>query len=120
MEQLVKTRLKEADDYLQKAKEELCKPEEDVVPFSVYQSAFRSTMNCLSSYLLEHDELLPDAPTVEVLLDNCRKVNSKFNDLDLTSMYNPTEKDEDVWMSVAAAEKFLALAEKTRKMVTQA
>lgn len=119
MEQQIKTRLSEADDYLQKAKDELCKPEEDVVPFSVYQNAYHAIMNCLSSYLLDNDELIPDSPTVEVLLRNCRKLDSRFNDLHLSPLFHPTEESEDVWMNIDVAKDFLDLALETCQMVNQ-
>ena len=118
MDSQVQTKFKHAEEYLVKAKNELFKPEEDVVPYSVCQSAYRSIVHNLSGFLLQHNKYLPEEIKVQPLLESCRALDSKFNDLHLAPLYHPKES-EDVWMNLDAAQDFLSMAEKTRQLVKQ-
>jgi hypothetical protein len=117
MDPQVKIKLKQAEDYLSKAKNEFFKPEEDVVPYGVCQSAYRSVIHHLTGFLLHREKSLPDEIKVEQLLKSCRDLDVKFHDLHLVPMYNPTQS-EDVWMNMDAAHDYLNMAEKTRQLVT--
>lgn len=116
MDQAVKTRIDEAEDLFYKAKEELCRPAEDVVPYSVCQSAYNSVVSYLSGVLINHNIEVPQPVKVEELLKRCRALNEKYMDLHLGPMYDP-KKSEDVWMNMDTAKDYLKMAEKTRQMI---
>ncbi len=116
MDHQVKVKFDEAEGLLEKAKEELCKPEEDVVPYVICKSAYLSVMDYLSSFLLYHESKLPQEPTMEELLKNCRDMDGRFKDLHLSPLYNPTQT-EHAWMNMDAAKDFLDMAERTREIV---
>jgi len=116
MDQQVKAKLDQAEQLFYKAKDELCKPEEDVVPYSVCQSSYHSAVNYLSGFLLKRGNMVSESITLEDLLKQCREIDPKFQDLHLTPFYYPAQS-EDVWMNMDTAHDFLAMAEKTRQMV---
>jgi len=116
MDHAVKTKIDVAEDLLDRAREELCKPEEDVVPYSVCQSAYNSVVSYLSGVLINHTIEVPEPVKVEELLKRCRALNAKYKDLHLEPMYDP-KKSEDVWMNLDTAKDYLKMAEKTRQMI---
>ena len=116
MEPPIKTALDRADELLSRANNELCKPEEDVVPYSICQSAYYAIVNYLGSFLLDNGLEFQESTSVPDLLKSCREIDDKFNELHLAPLYNPTQT-EDVWMNLDTANDYLAMAENTRKMV---
>ena len=116
MEPPIKLALDKADNLLSRANNELCKPEEDVVPYSICQSAYYAIVNYLGSFLLENGIEFQESDSVSDLIQKCRDVDGKFNDLHLAPLYNPTQT-EDVWMNLDAANDYIAMAENTRKFV---
>ena len=116
MDHQVTVKFNEAEGLLDKAKEELCKPEEDVVPYVICKSAYQSVLDYLTSYLLYHNNPMPENTSIEDLLKNCRDMDGRFKELHLSPLYNPTQT-EDVWMNIDAAKDFLTMAEKTRQIV---
>ncbi|MDX1627843.1 MAG: hypothetical protein R3345_04035 [Fulvivirga sp.] len=107
-----------AEDLYLKAKDELCKPEEDVVPYSVCRNAYYSITNYLGSYLSMNGVKLSESDSVEDLLNKCRTVDKRFNDLHLSPLYNPTET-EDVWMNLDTANDYIKMAESTRQIFSR-
>ncbi|MEP1096143.1 MAG: hypothetical protein ABJG78_13600 [Cyclobacteriaceae bacterium] len=118
MNQQVKARLEEADEHFNLAKEELCKPEEDVVPYKICQKSYYSVTNYLSGFILKNGETVQESASIEDLIKRCREIDGRFHELHLAPLYHPTET-EDVWMNLDAAHDFLAIAEKTRQMVIE-
>jgi len=116
MEQPIKLTFDKAEDFLSRAKEELCKPREDVVPYGVCQSAYYAIVNYLGSFLMDNGVEFQESANVADLLSSCREIDDKFKDLHLAPLYHPTQS-EDVWMNLDTANDFLAMAESTRKMV---
>jgi uncharacterized protein (UPF0332 family) len=116
MEQPIKLTLDKAEELLSRANNELCKPEEDVVPYSICQSAYYAIVNYLGSFLLDNGVEFQESSNVADLLRSCRAIDDKFNELHLAPLYNPTQI-EDVWMNLDTANDFLAMAENTRSMV---
>lgn len=116
MNRVVKSQIDEAERLFYQAKEELCKPEEDVVPYSVCQNAYKSVVSYLSSVLINHDIPIEEPIKVEKLLTNCRSLNPKYNNLHLSPMYHPFAT-EDIWMNLDMAKDYVAMAEKTRQMI---
>ena len=116
MDHKINVLLERADSYLNKAKEEFQKPEEDVVPYSICKNANEAILNYLSSFLLSNAREIPQSRSIKDLLLICREVESEFNNLHLSPFYNPAET-EDLWMNIDMASDFLTMAETTREMV---
>ncbi len=118
MDQEAKILLSVADDLFGKAQEELYKPEEDVVPFSVCQNSYYAITNYLNSFLASEGKSLPSSATLDELIKSCISLDTNFEHLHLVPIYNP-ENNKDLWMSVETAKKFLYAANRTRDMVIQ-
>lgn len=115
MDQKINSTLQQADLFLNNAQNELCKPEEDVVPYGIFKNAHNAIVNYLSAYLMRNGREVPASHTVEELLSFCREVNPQLKELHLAPFYHPTDT-EDVWMNLDAAHDFYKMAEKTREM----
>lgn len=111
-----KTTFDQAEEHFYAAKEELCRPEEDVVPYSVCRSSYQSIMHYLIAYLHKHQVIADESLELSEILESCRKIDPSFHKLNLSPLYHPLDS-EDIWMNIAIAESFAKLAEKTRKMV---
>lgn len=75
---------KEAIDQLNQAAEELFRPEEDLVTYSICQNAQFSIENFLKGYLLQNG-VKPDGYTsLNALLDECKAINKSFEKIDLS------------------------------------
>ena len=117
-DQEVKTIWEQADQLYHNAQQELFKPEEDVVNYAVCYGAFKAAYKYLYGYLLSNGVTLTDKPSLESLMEQCRKIEPRFRDLNLEKFYHATE-EEDVWMSVGTAQEFMDMASQTKKMVAQ-
>ncbi|TRX49856.1 hypothetical protein FNH22_26490 [Fulvivirga sp. M361] len=117
-DQKVNTTFDQADELFRIAQEELCKPEEDVVPYMVCRNAFKSVNKYLTAFLLKHGMDIHASMSLEVLLDACRQIDPAFNELNLNLLYSTGEK-EDVWMDMGTVNEYIALAKQTRQMVGQ-
>ena len=118
-EQKAQTALIQADELFKNAQEELTRPEEDVVPYSVCRNAFKSVNKYLSVYLLRHGIDIHASMSLDVLLNRCREIDPKFGDLNLDPLYS-TSEPEDVWMDMDTVKEFIDLASQTRSMVGKA
>lgn len=116
-DQKIKTMLDEAEDYMQIAREELFKPEEDVVHYMVCQNSLKAIKSYLAGYLLNHNIELNPNNSIEELLIECRNTDTKFDNLKLEFLFNAYEK-QDVWMNPEIAKKFIGLAEQTKSIVS--
>lgn len=106
----------EADEMLEMAKEELCRPAEDVVHYNVCKHAYKAIEKYMVGYLLSHDKEIHQNSHIKDLLNQCKMVDNKFNDLN----YDPVisaEDPEKLMMNLHTAQTFLNLAEKTRLAV---
>ena len=103
------------EDLLRVAQEELFRPEEDVVPYMVYQKAKLATCEFLIGYLT-HNGLDAISVDLEVLLNQCREINENFFGLNVEPL-TKVGKSEDVWVSLPAAKEFVAIAESSKSMV---
>ncbi|WP_420319034.1 HEPN domain-containing protein [Ekhidna sp.] len=118
MDSKINATLEIADSHLNNAQNGLCKPEEDVVPYSVCKNSHSAIINYLSAYLMRNGREIPKSHTVEELLSFCREVNPVFEELHLAPFYHPTDT-EDVWMNMDTANDFFKMAEKTKELVTK-
>lgn len=118
MDQKINSTLAQAEKHITEARNLLCKPEEDVVPYGVCKSAHQAIVNYLMAYLMRNGRDIPDTHTVENMLTYCREIDSKFNELHLAPFYHPTET-EDIWMNLDTATDFLKMAETTKSLVLE-
>ena len=112
------TILEEADDMLDMAKEELCRPEEDVVHYNVCKHAYKAIEKYMTGYLLQNGVHIQQSNHIKDVLNQCRALDSKFNQLN----YDPVisaEDPEKLMMNMHTAKTFIFLAEKTRDYVGQ-
>lgn len=103
------------EELLRIAQDELCRPEEDVVPYMVFQKARLATSEFLISFLTHYGiEVYSIDP--EVLLNQCREINNNFYELNIKPLIK-ADTEEDVWVSPQSAKDFVMIAENTRAMV---
>lgn len=111
--------INQADKLFHTAKEELARPEEDVVIYMVCHNAYISVHKYLVGYLLKHGLEVPASMSLESMLNHCRQIDARFNYLNLDKLYH-TEGKEDVWMDIQAVDHFISLAAQTRELVLSA
>jgi HEPN domain-containing protein len=74
----------EAIKKVNEANEELCRPEEDVVTYSVCKNAQFAIENYLRGFLLNNDVDPSSCNTIDSLYNECKTINKKFEEIDLT------------------------------------
>jgi len=92
MKEQAKKTLDIAVNKLKEANEELFRPEEDVVSYSVCKNSQFAIENYLKGYLLEQNIDPSNFTTIEMLFDECLKVNSKFKKIDLSDFQCKSHK----------------------------
>lgn len=101
-EQLIKEMFKQADSELYRARNELYKPAEDVVKYSVCvfaRSALYRFMNCLYIiYSKENNDQIKGSQTLEQMIGYCSVYNSQLKQIDFSNVHCKTRTDlaEDV------------------------
>jgi hypothetical protein len=117
-EEKVKTTLGQAEELFFSAKKELSRPNRDLVPYMVCRSAYKAIHKYLTGFLLSHGMDIHASTSLEILLDKCQEIDSKFNNLNLKPLYS-TKVNEDVWLDMVTVNKYIELASETRKLVAQ-
>jgi HEPN domain-containing protein len=84
MENKAKILFDEALMKLGEANEELCRPEEDVVTFLVCKNSQIAIENYLKGYLFQNGIDANNFETIDALYKECLKVNSKFENINLS------------------------------------
>ena len=74
----------EAIEKLHEANEELFRPEEDIVTYSVCKNAQYAIENYLKGFLLQSGIDTTGYKTIEALFEQCKKINPDFEKVDLT------------------------------------
>ena len=115
-DQKVKNTMDQAEELFNAAKEELCRPEEDVVPYLVCRNAYKSVDKYLTAYLMQNGIEIHNSLTLDRLQNMCSEVNPEFSGLDLQAMLH-TRKPEDIWVNMETVRKFIDLATQTRLLV---
>lgn len=108
--------LEEADEMLETAKEELCRPEEDVVHYMVCKHAYKAITKYMAGYLIGQGQAVSHSSSISDLLEKCRNINPTFQKLNLDPLLRQGNP-EDLWMNTHTAKEFIDLASKTRNMV---
>jgi len=86
MENRSKVFYNNALEKLKKANEELFRPKEDIVPYSVCKNSQFAIESYLKGYLLDNNVTIVNLDTIEKLFEQCKQVNNKFDKIDLTSI----------------------------------
>jgi HEPN domain-containing protein len=77
---------KEASKKLKAAKEELFKPAEDIVCFSVCKNSQMAVENYLKGYLIKNNIEITYTDTIDSLYAKCKKFDSNFRNIDMDDM----------------------------------
>ncbi len=94
MKDQAKELFKDALDKLSEAKEELCRPEEDLVSFVVCKNSQFAIENLLRSYLIDRSIDTIDLKTIDKLYSACLKLNGGFSTIDFSD-FGCTSKEID-------------------------
>jgi HEPN domain-containing protein len=105
--------LTEADILLEKAKEELCRPDEDVVKYMVCKHAYKAIEKYMAGFLVKNGVRIHNSTSISDLLNQCRTIDSGFEKLNLNPLTRAGDP-EDLWMNMRTANEFIHLAEQTR------
>ena len=84
METKAKKLFDEAIERLNEANEELFRPEEDIVSYSVCKNAQYAIENYLKGFLLQHGVDTSEYLTIDALFEQCKKINPNFEKVDLS------------------------------------
>ncbi len=108
--------LSEADVLLLKAKEELCRPDEDVVHYMVCKHAYKAIEKYLAGFLLKNGVRIHNSTSISDLLGQCRTIDPDFRKLDLNLLTRAGDP-QDLWMNKNTANEFIHLAEVTKNHI---
>ena len=84
-----------ADQMLNAAQEESRRSEEDVVTHLICINARQSTANYFTGFLIKRNVALENPITIESLLDQCKILDARFEEIDLSPMYCRCETRPD-------------------------
>lgn len=76
----------EAAKRLELAKEELLKPAEDIVSYSVCKNSQFSIENFLKGYLLKHNVAIAVDETIATLYQKCVDVDKNFKEIEMSAI----------------------------------
>ena len=77
---------KEAIKKLKVAKDELLKPSEDIVSYSVCKNSQYAIENFLKGYLTQHKVKLTAAETIASLYDKCVEIDKNFKNIEMSAI----------------------------------
>ena len=116
----IKLKLEQADQFLEAAQNEMFRSAEDVVPHMACSSARQSIYNYLQGFLLKHGIEYHEATSLEELLNQCQKIDSKFDSFDLSLMPCRTQThDENYCTELQTVEKCIGLAAQAKNLVVE-
>jgi hypothetical protein len=110
------TSYNKAEELFHAAKEEMMRPEEDLVPYSICENALHAITNYLKGYLHHHGVDFDEHVQLPELLSEAVKMKKDFEQIDRTFLKHP-KQTEDIWMNIDLAKDFIAITEKTRSIV---
>lgn len=108
--------LSEADVLLDKAKEELCRPDEDVVHYMVCRHAYKAIEKYMAGFLVKNGVRIQNSTSINDLLRQCRTIDPAFEKLNLNPLTRAGDP-QDLWMNKHTANEFIHLAEQTKNQV---
>lgn len=86
MEKKINNYFNRAIDKLHLSKEELFKPEEDLMQYAVCKNAQISIANYLKGFLLTHGVEAKEEDTIESLYKQCIEFDNDFKNIDISSI----------------------------------
>ncbi len=95
MDQKARNHFEKANQQLRKANEELYKPEEDVVSFLVCKNSLNAIENYLKGYLSKRGFDTKGQDSLDQLLERCRLLDKKFNQISLSVIDCSANTDHD-------------------------
>lgn len=108
--------LSEAEEMLNTAQEELCRPEEDVVHYNVCKHAYKAIEKYMTAYLIQHGVHIQNSTSIKELLNQCRNIDPNFKDLDLNPLMDAEHVDR-LMVNLHTALEFIKIAKQTRSLV---
>lgn len=106
----------QAEQLLAAAKEEMMRPEEDIVPYLVCENCHLAIADYLKGYLINAGVNFSREAELKELLDLVTQRDKKFGEINQSFVQHPKDTD-DYWMNINRAQDYLKLAEKTQLMV---
>ena len=76
----------EATKNLQLAKNELFKPSEDIVTYSICKNAQFAIENYLKGFLIKNEVEIDLSDTIAILYDKCIAIDKNFNNIDINTI----------------------------------
>jgi hypothetical protein len=113
---VIKTKFKQAEQFLESAQSELYRPAEDVVPYMVCRSVRKSISHYLMGFLLKNEVRFAEDDTAEILLKKCQAISDKFEDFDLSPI--TFTKDYEYSAEIDQMENCIDLANYTKELVS--
>lgn len=84
MKELAHKLFEEAAEKLNEANEQLFRPEEDIVTYTVCKNSQFAIENYLKGFLAQHGVDPGDYKTIDGLYKQCKKINKNFEKVDLS------------------------------------
>ena len=107
--------IKEADQLLDTASQEIQRSEEDVIAFMVCHNSRQSIVNYLASFLINNGEAMKEPVTMASLMDQCRSIDGRFDLIDISQIdCSHKVHDEDYCTNVKKITECLEIAKLTR------
>lgn len=116
MKDIAQNLVEEANQLLNIAREEMDRSEEDVVTHLVCKNSRLSMVKYMEAFLLEKGVKVRWPVTPAKLLEQCRALDGRFNDLDLTAVACRFDsEDDDYCLELDMAGHCFELAEQARR-----
>jgi spore coat polysaccharide biosynthesis protein SpsF (cytidylyltransferase family) len=115
---IVQNLVDEANQLLDMAKEEMDRSEEDVVTHLVCKNSRLSMVKYMEAYLLEKGVKVRWPITPDKLLQQCRTLDERFNELDLSAVACRFDsEDDDYCLELDMAGHCYDLAEQAKSLI---
>lgn len=113
----IKDTLEKADAYIQDARNELCRAEEDVVPQLIFNNVRNAMATVFETYLQQKGQS-PKSENLRDLAKQCANLDARFGELRMDLI--PNEGNEQMrYINLNSLDKCIAVAEKARELIHQ-
>ncbi len=107
-----------AIEKLYEANQELYRPQEDVVSILVCKNSQYAIENFLKGFLLQHGFETENDNTIQVLFEECKKINKKFEKINLTEFNCKSHSlDDSSCNEISKVSSCLTIAESLDKFL---
>lgn len=114
----IKSTFFRADQMLRAAQRELLKSNDDTVPFMICSNARKSIANHLHAYLYDKGLEIPSSATLVELVNHCRKINPKFENIDIDTFFCGSEShDKNFCTDIKKVEACVEVAANVRDLI---